>query len=148
MTGLYDRKPGDPTSQSNAEATLPEHPHGHEREYGRREVTWERWQKKRTFVRALEGTYSDLTKPPLNQPRVYSSRSMPWKCGPQVFGKHVHGHMNSARALRAQGPRPRRPRQQAIRLEGGRPHHGRERPRESPKISAPIMSSTCRRRAL
>jgi mannose-6-phosphate isomerase-like protein (cupin superfamily) len=49
MTGLYDRKPGDPTSQSNAEATLPEHPHGHEREYGR-----------------------------------------------QVFGKHVHGHMNNA----------------------------------------------------
>jgi hypothetical protein len=24
MTGLYVRKPGDPTSQSNAEATLPE----------------------------------------------------------------------------------------------------------------------------
>ena len=25
-------------------------------------VVWERWQKKRTFVRALEGTYSFLTK--------------------------------------------------------------------------------------
>ena len=25
-----------------------------------KEVTWERWQKKRTFVRALEGTYGEL----------------------------------------------------------------------------------------
>ena len=32
-------------------------------------VVWERWQKKRTFVRALEGTYSHLTKELLDQPR-------------------------------------------------------------------------------
>ena len=32
-------------------------------------VVWERWQKKRTFVRALEGTYSELTKDLLSQPR-------------------------------------------------------------------------------
>jgi mannose-6-phosphate isomerase-like protein (cupin superfamily) len=53
------------------------------------EVIWARWQKKRTFVRALEGTYSHLTKELLDQPRVYSSRDMPWKGGPQVFGKHI-----------------------------------------------------------
>jgi len=80
-------------------------------------------KKSARFVRALEGTYSDLTQSLLNQPRVYSSRDMPWKGGPQVYGKHVisphtaavaqsiethieiyapgaygqkHGHMNSA----------------------------------------------------
>ena len=26
----------------------------------REEVVWERWTKKRTFVRALEGTYGEL----------------------------------------------------------------------------------------
>ncbi|HEX5281734.1 MAG TPA: hypothetical protein VFW28_16765, partial [Micropepsaceae bacterium] len=36
-------------------------------------VVWERWQKKRTFVRALEGTYSFLTKELLEAPRVISS---------------------------------------------------------------------------
>ena len=52
-------------------------------------VVWERWQKKRTFVRALEGTYSHLTKELLDQPRVISSRSVPWKGGPNLYGKHV-----------------------------------------------------------
>src|SRR5678815_5005877 len=52
-------------------------------------VVWDRWQKKRTFVRALEGTYSHLTKELLDQPRVYSSRSTPWKGGPVVYGKHI-----------------------------------------------------------
>ncbi|HEV7136052.1 MAG TPA: hypothetical protein VGN43_05420, partial [Steroidobacteraceae bacterium] len=91
MTGLYDRKPGDPLPGAPAERPLPEHTHDHApgHEHGPQDVTWERWQKKRTFVRALEGTYSDLTRSLLNQPRVYSSRNMPWKGGPQVYGKHV-----------------------------------------------------------
>ena len=37
------------------------------------EVVWERWQKKRTFVRGLEGTYGELVRGLLDQPRVYSS---------------------------------------------------------------------------
>ena len=92
MTGLYDRKPGDasvePTVDPLLPDHLPDHAHGagHESE---QPVLWERWQKKRTFVRALEGTYGDLTRTLLNQPRVYSSRNMPWKGGPQVYGKHV-----------------------------------------------------------
>ncbi len=53
------------------------------------EAVWARWSKKRTFVRALEGTYSHLTKELLDQPRVYSSRNQPWKGGPVVYGKHI-----------------------------------------------------------
>ncbi len=87
------------------------------------DVVWERWTRKRTFVRALEGTYGDLVKELFNQPRVYRSRDLNWKGGPQNFGKKVinpqmvkiaqsiechidvfapggygqkHGHMNSA----------------------------------------------------
>jgi gentisate 1,2-dioxygenase len=59
---------------------------GHNRE---RPVVWDAWQKKRVFVRALEGTYSHLTKELLEQPRVYSSKDVPWKGGPQHFGKFV-----------------------------------------------------------
>jgi quercetin dioxygenase-like cupin family protein len=86
-------------------------------------VTWERWTKKRTFVRALEGTYGELMSELFSQPRVYRTRDMKWKGGPQNFGKKVinpqsakvaqsiethidvfspgghgqkHGHMNSA----------------------------------------------------
>ncbi len=88
-----------------------------------KEMVWERWQKKRTFVRALEGTYGDLYQALLDQPRVYSSKDWQWKGGPQNFGKKIinpqsaqvaqsievhidayapkgtgqkHGHMNSA----------------------------------------------------
>ena len=88
-----------------------------------KEVTWERWQKKRTFVRALEGTYGELKEELFTQPRIYHTRDMKWKGGPQNFGKKVinpqavriaqsieahvdayapgghgqkHGHMNSA----------------------------------------------------
>jgi len=87
------------------------------------EVVWERWQKKRTFVRALEGTYGDLMNHYMDVPRVYSSHEVEWKGGPQMYGKHTinpqktdiaqsiethihcygpggysqkHGHMNSA----------------------------------------------------
>ena len=71
MTDLYEQPP--PGAGHNLE----------------REVVWERWQKKRTFVRALEGTYGDLTRSLLEQPRVYSSRGVAWKGGPQHYGKKV-----------------------------------------------------------
>ncbi len=45
--------------------------------------------KKRVFVRALECTYSHLTKELLNRPRIYSEGDVGWKGGPQVFGKHI-----------------------------------------------------------
>jgi len=84
---------------------------------------WDRWAKKRTFVRALEGTYGELVHELFSQPRVYRSKEMKWKGGPQNYGKKVinpqsvkvaqsiethidilapgghgqkHGHMNSA----------------------------------------------------
>ena len=102
----------------SAEASPPQA--GHNRE---QPVVWERWQRKRTFVRALEGTYSHLTKELLGQPRVVSMTKKPWKGGPQHFSKtgitpggtnvaqsietHIeaygpgaygqkHGHLNSA----------------------------------------------------
>ena len=60
MTDLYDRLPGTTPEED-------EHSHGalgHNHEH---EIVWERWQKERTFVRALKGTYSDLTKALLDQ---------------------------------------------------------------------------------
>lgn len=74
MTGLYDRTPGHGHN----------HPHEHDED-----GTWERWSKKRVFVRQIEGTYSNLYQALIDQPRVYSSRDVPWKGGPQLFGKHV-----------------------------------------------------------
>lgn len=89
----------------------------------REKVVWERWTKKRTFVRALEGTYGQLKDELYTQPRVYRTQDMKWKGGPHNFGKKVinpqanriaqsieahvevfspkgygqtHGHMNSA----------------------------------------------------
>jgi mannose-6-phosphate isomerase-like protein (cupin superfamily) len=88
-----------------------------------KQVVWARWQKKRTFVRALEGTYGDLVRDLFTQPRVYRSNDMKWKGGPVLYSKtpinpgharvsqsiecHLnvlsphgsgqkHGHMNSA----------------------------------------------------
>jgi quercetin dioxygenase-like cupin family protein len=90
---------------------------------GKNEVVWERWAKKRTFVRALEGTYGELKEELYSQPRIYKTSDLNWKGGPQSFGKKVinpqankiaqsieahvdvyaphgygqtHGHMNSA----------------------------------------------------
>jgi hypothetical protein len=84
---------------------------------------WERWTKKRVFVRALEGTYGQLKNELFSQPRVYHTKDWKWKGGPQNFGKKIinpqavkvaqsiechidvyapggygqkHGHMNSA----------------------------------------------------
>lgn len=80
MTDLYDRKPGDVV-----DAPTPGVGHNQQPDA----LAWERWGKKRTFVRALEGTYGDLTKALLEAPRVYSSRATPWKGGPGLYGKHV-----------------------------------------------------------
>jgi len=87
------------------------------------EVKWERWQKERTFVRALKGIYGEVYKTLLGQKRVYSSEDWNWKGGPRLFHKKIinpqnqeitqmieahvdvygpgsfgqkHGHMNSA----------------------------------------------------
>jgi len=87
------------------------------------EAKFERWSKKRTFVRALEGKYSEMTKALYTQPRVYSSLEQKWGGGPTQYGKKIvnpqqnaitqaieihmdvygprghsarHGHMNSA----------------------------------------------------
>ena len=91
--------------------------------HNRPAAEWKRWTKKRTFVRALEGTYSDLQKGLLDLPRVYSTTDFNWHGGPQSYGKEIinpadvavcqsiethlkafsplgtnvnHGHMNSA----------------------------------------------------
>jgi quercetin dioxygenase-like cupin family protein len=54
-----------------------------------KEVVWERWTKKRTFVRALEGTYGELVKELFSQPRIYPTQALKWKGGPQNYGKKV-----------------------------------------------------------
>ena len=88
-----------------------------------KEVVWTRWQKKRTFVRALEGTYGEVYKSLYSQHRVYPHGDWAWKGGPGYYDKAVinpqsveiaqsiechisafaphgtgqkHGHMNSA----------------------------------------------------
>lgn len=87
------------------------------------EVVWERWVKKRTFVRALEGTYGEMQQGLYEKQRVYSIYDYEWTGGPQFFDKPMvnpqrmeiaqsiethlgafgpegfgqkHGHMNSA----------------------------------------------------
>ena len=45
------------------------------------EVVWERWQRKRTFVRALEGTYGELQAELYDQPRVYGALDQEWRGG-------------------------------------------------------------------
>jgi quercetin dioxygenase-like cupin family protein len=91
---------------------------------GHNQVVWERWHKKRTFVRALEGTYGKLVRQLLDAPRVYKSSEFgKWAGGPQAWHRSLlnpqsvelaqsveihldafapggssvkHGHMNSA----------------------------------------------------
>jgi mannose-6-phosphate isomerase-like protein (cupin superfamily) len=109
-------------SENGSDDTSPAHaPPGHNQP--REEVVWERWTKKRTFVRALEGTYGELVHELFKQPRVIHAKDWAWKGGPQNFGKKIvnpqavriaqsiethidayapgghgqkHGHMNSA----------------------------------------------------
>jgi len=54
---------------------------------GEEEVKWERWQKKRIFVRELSGKYGDLYKELYAQPRVIKSKDCPTKGGPVLFGQ-------------------------------------------------------------
>ena len=77
MTGILENPPGVGHNQPEAEGAEKENQH------------WDRWAKKRTFVRALEGTYSHLYKQLIDQPRVFSSKDVPWKGGPGHFGKSV-----------------------------------------------------------
>ena len=77
MTGILENPPGVGHNQPAAEGAEKENQH------------WERWAKKRTFVRALEGTYSHLYKQLIDQPRVFSSKDVPWKGGPGHYGKSV-----------------------------------------------------------
>lgn len=95
--------------------------HQHQHDAG--DLSWERWKRDRTFVRALKGVYGEVYKKILDQHRVYRSKDFKFKGGPRFFGKkfispesveitqmietHVdvylpqsnsqkHGHMNSA----------------------------------------------------
>src|SRR6266511_1614 len=78
MTGMYEQvRPGIGHNQPDEYAEEKKH------------EKWERWAKKRTFVRALEGTYSHLYKALLEENLVYPSRDVPWKGGPGQFGKSV-----------------------------------------------------------
>lgn len=100
--------------------------------HNRPAVVWDRWVKKRTFVRALEGTYGELQQGLADKPRVYHSKDFHWHGGPQFYERAIinpqnldiaqsiethigafapggygqkHGHMNSAvfYVLRGQG---------------------------------------------
>ena len=122
MTGMYEQvRPGIGHNQPDEYAEEKKH------------EKWERWAKKRTFVRALEGTYSHLYKALLEEKRVYSSQDVPWKGGPGQYGKHIispkslGGHAiarNAHRGLRTGRLRPEaRPPQQrgVLRAQGPRP---------------------------
>lgn len=89
MTGLYDKTPATGHNQPPEDAPLP----GAEK--------WDRWSKKRVFVRELAGTYSDMYKSLMEEPRIYSSRKTPWKGGPELFGKHIisPAHANVAQSI-------------------------------------------------
>ena len=50
---------------------------------------WERWQKKRIFVREIAGKYGEVYRQLLEQPRVYKSKHVPWKGGPTLFERAV-----------------------------------------------------------
>lgn len=50
---------------------------------------WERWQKKRIFVREIAGKYSEVYQQLLEQPRVYKSKNTAWKGGPALFERAV-----------------------------------------------------------
>ena len=119
-----------------------------------KEMVWVRWQKKRTFVRALEGTYGEVYKSLYAQPRVIPHSNWKWKGGPQMYGKtpinpqavevaqsiecHLnvfsphgygqkHGHMNSAVFYILHGTGHDVHDGISLPLRGGRRVHRRER---------------------
>ena len=57
--------------------------------HNRPAAEWARWTKKRTFVRALEGTYGELLQRTHDLPRVYSTKDSKWHGGPQSYGKEI-----------------------------------------------------------
>ena len=77
MTGILENPPGVGHNDPASEGAEKEHQH------------WERRAKKRTFVRALEGTFSHLYKSVIRQPGVFSSKDVPLKRGPGHSGKSV-----------------------------------------------------------
>src|SRR5512135_3056225 len=60
------------------------------------EVKWERWQKKRLFVRDVAGKYGEVYRQLLEQPRVFKSKEKPFKGGPTKFGKNIVNPQNAA----------------------------------------------------
>src|SRR5262249_733040 len=86
-----NRFAGRPPMTGMSEQVRPGIGHNEPDEYAeeKKHEKWERWAKKRTFVRALEGTYSHLYKALLEEKRVYPSRDVAWKGGPGQFGKSV-----------------------------------------------------------
>ena len=106
QTGAADtQSPGDATADAGMGHNAPG-------------AVWARWTKKRTFVRALEGTYGELLSGLHTLPRVYSTLDFKWHGGKEIInpadvavcqsiethlkafaplGTNVnHGHMNSA----------------------------------------------------
>ena len=61
---------------------------------GHNRPVWDRWQKKRTFVRALEGTYGEVYKSLYAQPRVIPGAATDWHGGPAYFHKMVVNPQN------------------------------------------------------
>jgi len=74
------------------------------------DVIWERWQQKRTFVRALEGTYGRLVRELLDQSKVYPSSSWKWKGGPQNFRNVLPRRVRETGRTRASCPDAHEPR--------------------------------------
>ena len=130
-------------------------------------AVWERWTKKRTFVRALEGTYGELVQELFTQPRVYHSKDWKWKGGPQNYGKKIinpqsvkvaqsiethidvyapggygqkHGHMNSAVFFVLKG--------KGHDVHDGKRHRlgGRRRADRRERLRAPAFQRRSRRR--
>lgn len=90
MTGFYDRAAAGPGhNRPEEEEPLP----GSER--------WERWSKRRVFVREIAGEYSHIYKSLMEEPRIYTSREAEWKGGPGLYGKHVVSpqHANVAQSI-------------------------------------------------
>ena len=96
MTGMYDQvRPGIGHNQPDEYAEEKKH------------QKWERWAKKRTFVRALEGTYSHLYKALLEEKRVYPSQEVPWKPDPSQLqiNDPVVGQVPCTHDVDVQSPR-------------------------------------------
>ena len=79
----------DSKTETRKKAAEPGPGHNIETHAPREEPVWERWTKKRVFVRALEGTYGELVSELFTQPRVYHSKDWKWHGGPHNYGKKI-----------------------------------------------------------